>query len=177
MSVKEKAEQFGLSSLNGWELAEFFGCGYTGDCDPINHGGTFYDNRDWKEHGYASCVSFSQIDGKLLVESGTIHKPSNEDDIASAHECCDTPDELRDDVGAQIEACLFYWGCETSCDFGGPYSRWFEERCDYNEDDDDDWDWIELMSFVRQDEDKYGEKFTEEQLLESVSGWLRFLGE
>ena len=80
MNVQNKVKEFGISSLSGWEIAEFFKCGYMGDMNPIDHDGCYYDTRDWKEHGYANCVDFCRIaddDDALTVECGTINKPDD----------------------------------------------------------------------------------------------------
>lgn len=162
MDAKDKAKQFGLSSLSGWELAELFGCHFTGDVNPLRHGGTFYEADNWERYGYAFCVSFADVDGKLLVEAGTINRPK---DMAPCFKCCGIAPKDQNNIHAQIESALGYWGLETDEDFSGRYSRWFEERCDVYTDDDTDL-WVENDGTVFE---------TEDSLLESLSGWIKGL--
>jgi len=127
------------SALDAWTIAKRFNCDYTGDANPIDHDGTFYDFRDWQAHGYASCVRFTRIadDGDALtVECATINKPA---DMSSAFACCDVPIEERDNVHAQIQACLGYMGAETLEDFSGPYVMRFAPDSDGNIDEDKVW--------------------------------------
>jgi hypothetical protein len=71
-----------LASLAGWDIAVAFGCGYSGDSNPIEHGGFFYDLRDWESYGYAATVEFwsdpEASNDTLIVQTGTIHKPNRE---------------------------------------------------------------------------------------------------
>ena len=125
-------------NMNPWELAQLLSTSeceiqFTGDMDPFSHGGTFYENSNWNEYGYASCVRFEDIDGKTLVSMATINKP-DDDEMKSAYKCCDTPSEFRDSTVGQIEACLGYFGAETEEDFSGRYEQWFGE-----DDESDAW--------------------------------------
>jgi hypothetical protein len=83
-----------LTELCGWDVAEAFGCHYTGDADPIHHGGIFYDARDWEADGYASCVEFWEDPDTeaLVVQPGTIRKP---DDMEAAFRCIGAEGEDR----------------------------------------------------------------------------------
>ena len=99
---------------------------FTGDMNPFDHGGTFYETSNWRDYGYASCVQFTPIEGRTLVTSGSIHR-LNDEEMRSAHECCDTPAEYRDTTVGEIEACLGHGGCETDEDFSGQYAEWFDE--------------------------------------------------
>ena len=102
-----------LSSLSGWDIAKELGLSYFGDGNPITYGGTFYDPTHWDDWGYAPCVEFWWDDDRdrLVVSPGTINKP-DADDMASAYQICDVPEEHRDNVNAQIEAVQLAWGAE-----------------------------------------------------------------
>lgn len=101
-----------LSSFSAWRIARYYGCHYSGDCNPIPHGGFFYDARDWKEHGYANCVEFwfDYDNHAMVVSTGTINKCN---DMAAAFDCCDVPLSYRDMIDVQIEACQSYAGIES----------------------------------------------------------------
>lgn len=103
-----------LASMSGWDIAKALGCEYSGDCNPIRHGGFFYDARDWEAWGYANIVEFwddpETKDDILVVQRGTIHKP---DDMSGAFRCCDVPESEQGNIHAQIEACRYYGGIET----------------------------------------------------------------
>ncbi len=125
--------------MNPWLLAQELGICYTGDMSPFDHGGTFYSIADW-EHGYASCVRFERVEGRTLVEYGTINRC--DDDMNAAHDYCDTPDEFRETVVGQVEACLFHGGVETAEDFGGRYLEWFDE-------DQESAAWEQAINWIR----------------------------
>lgn len=74
-----------LVSRSPWEIAQSLGLGYSGDMSTIPHGGYYYSVADWSEYGYAECVKFTESEGTLYLESGTINKPK---DIRPAMECC-----------------------------------------------------------------------------------------
>lgn len=113
-----------LASMSGWQIAEAIGCHYTGDASPIPHGGAFYNTDDWTEFGYANCVRIEEVEGRIVVECGTINRASD----------C-TPEAIRDCFGGEIDItpdveidwCLGQWGMETQEDFGGPYVQSFPE--------------------------------------------------
>jgi hypothetical protein len=65
-----------LHHLSGWDIATKIGCVFSGDMNPIDHGGLFYklDNLD---HDYIPCVEFSSADGMRFFQSGSIAIPSS----------------------------------------------------------------------------------------------------
>lgn len=135
-----------LSSMSGWDVAKHFGCDYTGDANPIDHDGTFYDARDWEQYGYASCVQFTRIaddDDALLIECGTIHKP---EDMQPCYECCGVGDDVEKTTHVQIECALAYYGAEPTEDMSGRLSQRFADGTD------------------------------EDEIWNAVTGWLQFLG-
>ncbi len=129
MSTLSKLSGHKMASMPAWEIASMLGCHYTGDCNAIPHGGAFYSTRDWKAYGYASCVVIEEIDGRILVSSGTINR---------SDDC--TPENLAEVYGGAVEVtddteidyCLGQWGFETDEDFGGRYSKWFPESTPEN---------------------------------------------
>jgi hypothetical protein len=138
-----------LSDLSAFEIAKRLKCGFTGDCNPIDHNGTFYDTRDWAEYGYASCVAFTRLPDEgngatLLVECGTIHRPLTEKELL---ECFATCGQSGDRIGrtpeVEIECVLAHWGFEVQEDFGGPYTQQFPEDEDGCIDEDEVWQAIE----------------------------------
>lgn len=142
-----------FSSFAAWDIAKRIGCGYTGDANPIDHGGTFYDVRDWERYGYASCVRFTRIDDTLHVECATVNRPS---DLTDCYACCGFArrgDKLVASQGeiditpeVEIECVLAYWGAEPVEDYSGRMVQRFAEETD----EDDIW--------------------------QAVSGWLSSLG-
>lgn len=66
-----------LASLSGWDIAKRLGCHYSGDSDPIQHDGFFYDVRDWENYRHANVVEFwNDVDNKrLVIQRGTIDSP------------------------------------------------------------------------------------------------------
>lgn len=63
-----------LHHLSGYDVALKLGVDYTGDVNVIDHGGLFYKLDD-VEHGYISCVSFSEADGLRCFDVGSINIP------------------------------------------------------------------------------------------------------
>ncbi|CAB4162724.1 hypothetical protein UFOVP785_97 [uncultured Caudovirales phage] len=102
-----------LESMSAWDVAETFGCHYSGDSNAIEHGGYFYDASDWEEYGYASCVEFwldpDAKEDTLRILVGTINKPN---DMSGPFSCCDTPESEQDNIHAQIDAVRSYCGIE-----------------------------------------------------------------
>ncbi len=103
-----------LASMSPWTIADAFGCSFSGDMNPIEHGGFFYDHRDWNDNGYASAVEFWEDpeSGDLVVQRGTINKP---DDMESAFACLgytEEDDDLRNHLAIQVEAARAYSGIE-----------------------------------------------------------------
>lgn len=148
VTAEDKATYVKLASLSAWEIADHFGCHYDGDSNPIEHGGFFYDTRDWESGGYASTVEFWWDDDadQLVVQRGTISKPQ---DLAACWNCAGTPDDpdLRNDTRAQIEAVKSYWGITPD---GVTYPDLMNFRLD---------DWAEW------------------RLWRSVAPWLKALGD
>lgn len=109
---------------------------YYGDGSFVPHGGVFYETSNWEKYGYADCVRVSEAAGTLRVESGTINKPSESEDLLSALNCCgfefddensnmvrqsgQAPINLTPQV--EIESVLAYSGCEVD------QTETFEER-------------------------------------------------
>ena len=116
ISPEEKAKFERIASMSSWDIAKHYGCSFSGDCNPIEHGGFFYDSRDWEAYGYASCVEFwdDHENGCLIVQRGTIQKPSQPEDMNSAFRCIGmaVDDENRENIHAQIEAVRYYCGIE-----------------------------------------------------------------
>lgn len=148
---EEKARYDHLASLGAWEIARFYGCDYSGDCNPLEHGGYFYDSRNWEAYGYASCVEFWEDceNDCLVVQRGTINKPSNPEDMESAWQCIGIApdDENRSNIHAQIDAIRSYCGIEPD---GTSYP--------------------DLKNFRLED-------WQEWRIWRSIDGWLRFLGD
>ncbi len=110
--TKQKLTNDQLADMTPWDIARHLGIGYSGDMNPLEHGGFFYDHRDWDAWGYARCVEFWEDPdtGELVVQPGTIHRP---DDMTSAFECCGISDiDDRNNVHCQIECCRDYYGIE-----------------------------------------------------------------
>lgn len=118
------------SEMSPWDIAKLLGVHFTGDLSPFDHGGTFYDTSNWREHGYADCVSFwtDPETDETVVECGTI----NRTDVDAALECYGlTAEDLREDNRdcAEIESCLSHSGSETCDDMSGSLSwRFHAER-------------------------------------------------
>ena len=98
-----------LADMTPHDIAKAFGCGYDGDVNPLDHGGFFYDYRDWEANGYANVVEFWHDDenGCLVVQPGTVSKPA---DMAPAFRCIGM--KASDNVHAQIDAARSYCGIE-----------------------------------------------------------------
>lgn len=131
---KEAVSDRELACMRGWRIAELLGCDYSGDADPILHGGYFYTARDWEAWGYAPVVELwgdPEDDDVLHVSTGTINKLEG-DDLDSAFRCIgiEPNDPLRQDVRCQIEACHAYAGIEADDDVHVSYklSNWKEFR-------------------------------------------------
>lgn len=108
-----------LASMMAVDIADHLGIGYSGDMNPIKYGGYFYSLSDWADYGYASCVEFWEDPEThhLVVQTGTINKPDNDEEMDSAFMCCGidergTNRELRDNIHVQIECTKDYCGME-----------------------------------------------------------------
>ena len=129
------------SSMSAFEIAKELGIGYTGDCNVVDHDGTFYETLNWERYGYSECVRFFRVsdDGdRLYVECATINRP---DDLTDCYRCCgfDLIGGLLHGNGqepfvptpeVEIECTLAYWGVEVVEDFGGPYVQKFDDGTD-----------------------------------------------
>jgi len=113
ISHDEKTLYLKLASQSGLDIAKHFRCAYSGDRDPINHDGVFYDPRDWESYGYASCVEFwtDPENGNLMVSCGVIHK---DDDMSGAFACSGIDQDSDDarNIHCQIDCCRSYSGIE-----------------------------------------------------------------
>jgi hypothetical protein len=100
-----------ISESTPWAFAEAVGIGYSGDMNPMQHGGFFYGFKDWEAYDYAAVVEFwhDPENGKLVVQLGTVHKP---DDMEPAFRCSGIGAEEQSNIHAQIEACRAYGGIE-----------------------------------------------------------------
>lgn len=109
MVTTEEKEFFQrLASMSGWNIADEFGIHYSGDSNPIPHGGFFYNVGNWEKEGYADVVEFwDDHEHKCqVVQQGTIHKPKTEAEWESVWSSigCEANDEIRNNIHAQIEA-------------------------------------------------------------------------
>ena len=137
-----------LSSMSAWDIAKALGCHYTGDTNPIRHGGVFYSINDW-QNGYANCVEFwedPENNDIAHVSCGVINALEGKK-LDSAFNCIgiDKDDtNTRNNIHAQIEACRYYFGIEPD-DYTSSESFNIEE-CD----EDTIWasvrGWIENLS-------------------------------
>lgn len=123
-----------LASASPWDIATYFNCHFTGDMNPIDHGGVFYDSRDWEKNGYACAVEFFTMKNTLYVQRGTIHKC---DDLESAFDCIGLP--VSDDIHMQIEACRSHDGTE-------PEGNYYPDAMSYNL---DNWTEANIWKSVR----------------------------
>ena len=69
-----------LRTRSPWEIASELGLRYSGDMNPIPHGGYFYNTHNWETYGYSEIVRFQESEGVLYLETGTINRPSNKSD-------------------------------------------------------------------------------------------------
>ncbi len=94
-----------------YALAEAGICHYYGDCNPLDYDGAWYESANWDRYDYANCVRVTCLpDGPdggkhLIVEKITINKPR---DMKSALDSFGIEGADRDNIHAQIEACLGY---------------------------------------------------------------------
>ncbi len=107
---REEAEL--LASLSGWDIASHFGCRYTGDMNPIQYGGHFYDPRSWEEDKEADIVEFwlneeNWDDPILNVQRGTLYRPDQKM-VDEAFKCFE--EELPRTPECEIEALLNHTG-------------------------------------------------------------------
>lgn len=117
-----------IANLDAYDIAAEYGCDYSGDSDPINHDGFFFDARDWERYGYASIVEFwTNDDGReqiTIVECRTVNKPSDMGPVWQSYGI-GPDDPIRDSVQAQIEAVKSWHGSDPVEDFSGPYVKRF----------------------------------------------------
>lgn len=137
------AEQ--LSSLDAWQIAERFDCCYQGDVNPIDHGGFFYEVRDWESYGYASIVEFwvDPESDETVIECRTVNRP---DDMQSLFDNCGMEFPAPDQLSAHVQIWLVQSanGSEPLEDFSGPYVQRFPE------DTDEDAIWESVRGWIEQ---------------------------
>ncbi len=61
-----------LRTRSPWEIASELGLRYSGDMNPIPHGGYFYNTHNWETYGYSEIVRFQESEGVLYLETGTV---------------------------------------------------------------------------------------------------------
>lgn len=131
-----------LASMSAWDIAKHFGCHYTGDANPFQHGGTFYSLENWIPYGYADTVEIWQDPetGETVVSAGTVNRIDD-----AGPEICRTYGIDPEDVTLhhQFDYAKSQWGCETVEDFGGRYEERFPEDSDENE------FWGEISGWLR----------------------------
>lgn len=119
-----------LATLSGWDLAEKIGCQFAGDMNYTDHGGYFYETKNWEKYGYAECVEFECYEGRKVVTAATINKC---EDMA---QCLATIGLTLEDLKSsepevrtlvEIEACKATWGAEPTEDFTGEYKHSFPD--------------------------------------------------
>lgn len=121
--TKEECQK--IASMSGWNIAELFGCEYSGDSSAVGHGGYFYRTQEWEKWGYAEAVEFwhdhdsptktRYRDPILVVQRGTINKPTNPDKMEDCWRTIGASDpehELRTSIHAEIDAVKSHWGME-----------------------------------------------------------------
>lgn len=113
-------------AMRPYELAKKLGIHYSGDVNPFNHGGMFFESKNWPVYGYAECVEFYQVGNVTNVCCATINKLEG-DDLLSALCCASVPDECHNNIEAIIYACYSYAGCELVEDFDGVHHESFDE--------------------------------------------------
>lgn len=110
-----------LSEMTPWDIATHYGIGYSGDMNPVEHGGYFYSLADWESYGYASCVEFwhDPESGALVVQPGTVNKPDDEATLQAAYNCVDwksvwveTGEDPRKELAFQVESVKSYCGMD-----------------------------------------------------------------
>ncbi len=95
--------------------AQADGVCYSGDANPIDHNGAWFETTNWRV-GYACCVRVVSAENKLWLERGTIHN-GDTSDAAIASEYDMPVDEITDEV--RIDYQLSNFGMEVYEDFGG----------------------------------------------------------
>jgi hypothetical protein len=77
-----------LSRLDPWAIARRFGLHYSGDTNPVDHGGYFYRVTPTTiEDGYAEGFRFVDVEGVTHLESLTINLPDEWEELCRALEC------------------------------------------------------------------------------------------
>ncbi len=106
-----------LADNSPWTIAERLEIGYSGDMNPVEHGGYFYSTRDWEAFGYADCVEFWEDPetGYLVVQRGVINRPN---DMSSAFRCAGIEGQDTSNIHAQIDASKCYYGIESELEHG-----------------------------------------------------------
>lgn len=113
VTESEKTRFREMASLAGWDVAKAYGVAYSGDSDPIRHGGFFYNTADWSEYGYADAVEFwlEEETNTLVVQRGTINKVDDDELTKLIESTYDDVDPT--DIHLQIDACKGHWGVDN----------------------------------------------------------------
>lgn len=122
MSKKYRLTIKALRERSPWEIAKAMGIEYTGDMNPVPHGGTFYSLANWQKHDYADCVHFSESEGTLWVEHSHVGRSEKQLPAAFKSWCWELqPDGVNVVAGnvwitltpqIEFEALLSYCGIE-----------------------------------------------------------------
>lgn len=117
MATETRGKEFfqHVASLAGWDVAKLAGCDYSGDHDPIQHGGFFYETENWEKYGYANIVDFCLLDdGYLYVEQGTVNRPNDTAKLLTAiRNFCGEYVDVHN-IHVQIDYCKGYNGYDHS---------------------------------------------------------------
>ena len=102
-------------------------CHYSGDMGPIDHGGFWYNAKEWAHNDYASavevcCLADGPHNGKHVVVSKlVINRPSHTPNMRHALESCGLTEAHAEETNEavkwamEIEAVKGYMGGEPDC--------------------------------------------------------------
>jgi len=127
-----------LSDYSSWDIARYFNCEFSGDMNCIDHGGFFYDSRDWKKFGYASIVEFwrdCDNNDEIVVRCATVNNNQSSQDgkqYIPNSDYGELSQETIESVEFQIEDTHSHWGSETLQDFSGDYVESFPDETPEN---------------------------------------------
>lgn len=130
-----------MAEMTPYDIAEHYGCHFSGDMNPIDHGGTFYNTKHWEGWGYADVVNIFHCEGHVYIEQGTVNKPT---DMEACFRSSGVSEDNRDNVHAQIDAVKGHWGVESGGTIKFKHEDW--DDLDYVLDEAKVWlrirDWI-----------------------------------